>query len=125
MARLCASVRSSSRRVTDMGVDASPFIGLGYMLRKSDTDADTFEEIFDELLELEGDIEVWSDCYCGAWIFVGDARTGDESEPAKVELGRIESNGDDIDLEIKDFLGKDHLFFKYAKFGLYFGTYYT
>lgn len=114
-----------------MGVESLPFFGFGYMLRKSDVYAEIYDPIYDELLEND-DLQsaqiasVWSDVYCGEWIFVGVAMHGDSEEIQKVDLPPwMMSNGGDLHIELRSILGRDHPFLKHAVLGIYFGTDYT
>ena len=109
-------------------------MGLGFMLTNQDTEKlMDYEKIYNEILDMELEDELtisWvsSDCYCGDWLFIGVSRYGSEDSIERVPYGDtpyLFSNGDDIDLELKAVLGADHPFFKYAKFGFYFGTDFT
>jgi hypothetical protein len=94
-----------------------------------------YEKIYDELMDRQHEIEeetsiAWisSDCYCGDWVFFGVSRYGSEDAIEQIpysERGHLFSNGDDIDIDIKQVLGPDHPFLKHATFGFYFGTDYT
>ena len=115
-----------------MGVDANPWLGLGFMLTKGDCPDGEFEEIYNELLECQEHYEglsrltwITSDCYCGEWIFIGASERGSSDEIKHINLGILGSNGDDIYLEVVKLLGKEHFFIERAQFGVFFGTDFT
>lgn len=121
-----------------MGTNVRPFIGFGFMLSRSDMDEKEFDTLYEDLIDKYGSDELWSqdlfyckdldvasDCYNGAWIFIGKWSHGDDEDIVKMPYGFMAGNGDDIDLELKRQLGEDHPFLKHATFGLYFGTDWT
>ena len=115
-----------------MGVDANPWLGLGFMLTKDDCPESEFEEIYNELLECQEHYEglsrltwITSDSYCAEWIFIGASEYGDSESIQPIRLGILGSNGDDIDLEVKNILGENHFFIERAQFGVFFGTNFT
>ena len=115
-----------------MGVDANPWLGLGFMLTKNNCSAGEFKEIYNDLLDRQEDYEahseltwITSDCYCGDWIFIGVSEHGSSEEIRQIQLGILGSNGDDIHLEVNTILGKEHPFLEHAKFGVFFGTDFT
>lgn len=116
-----------------MGVDTRPWMGNGFMLKKTDTpNVMTFEAIYDQILEMDEEemsiCFVTSDSYCGEWIFIGVSRYGDTECIERIpygESGFLFSNGDDITIDVEQFLGKEHDFLKYATYGFYFGTDWT
>lgn len=115
-----------------MGVDANPWLGLGFMLTKDDCPDGEFEEIYNDILDRQEEYEAQSrltritgDVYCGEWIFIGASEHGSSEEIRQINLGILGSNGDDIDLEVNKLLGKEHFFLERAKFGVFFGTDFT
>lgn len=121
-----------------MGVDMRPFLGHGFMLKKSDMDPTEFdtlytdmieqfyaEELFPEKLFYCKDLDVYIDLYCGEWIFIDVWAHGDSHGIVKMPRAFVTGNGDDITLELNRQFGEDHPFLKYATFGTYFGTDWT
>lgn len=116
-----------------MGVDTRPFVGFGFMLKRTDMDPKEFDDLYEDLVEMDfpvpplynKNLAVATDAYNGAWIFIGEWEHGDTEDIVKMPYGFMSGNGDDIDLELKRQLGDHHPFLKHATFGTYFGTDWT